>query len=281
MESSLRHATLAATNQRTTATLPEKALAWTSLQRLRHNLEELQASGRPAHAEQHGHRVVHAISSYLLGEREVTFNVDADALRCWVLLLDLGVVPMMYSQQATALLVDIGDTVLARALSILSPDLQDQWHTTPYLCDICGIATATLAVHLSLCLDTFGHDAEDTPAHGDLKALGARLHAALKKLGSLRHGDVLKTSQTMDHLQVAYMSALRPARASRCGPCATACASPISVIPVLLPVLCAYAIMTEGGFQAAFQNMYVVVGLVVVVVLAVLALAVPCLCSVR
>ena len=61
MEVSLRHATLAATNQRTTATIPEKALAWTSLQRLRHNLEELQSSGppagHPAHAEQYGHRV--------------------------------------------------------------------------------------------------------------------------------------------------------------------------------------------------------------------------------
>ena len=105
----LRYAELASRAASSTSTTAEKTLAWSNLQRLRHALEEMMgppeddesseelvvtaanaATSTSEPFEQVGYRLMQCIAPYVLGDREVTLNVDADAVRCYVILLDLG-----------------------------------------------------------------------------------------------------------------------------------------------------------------------------------------------
>ena len=295
----LRLAELASKANAFTATEQNKTLAWSNLQRLRHALEELigppdgdseipismlqqqfkdhqllQTNDaqitRPFN--QIGYRLMQCLAPYLLGDREVTFNVDADAMRCWILLLDMGVVNILYRKDFP-LLQNIGDTVMARALSILSMEMQEQWTTNPYLCDICGLATASLAIQLSLCIDDVAsidnHNQEQpeqqeqneeneqneknetnldsTSNFVKVKKMGNRLHLTLEKLGSLRNDTQSKTAESMDHIQVAYMSVLRP---SKMPSVMNSFGGMMAFLPVLLPVLCGYLLYDHGWREA-------------------------------
>jgi hypothetical protein len=243
MDVPLRYAELASKSSDPTSKDDDILFAWKNLKRLRHSLESMVEEGIPESnistnsRDSELFRLLQCVAPYILGEREVTFNVDSDALRCWILLLDLGIANILCEKDID-LLLNIGSFVMARALSIISENLQQQWLTSPYTCDICGLATATLVVQLSTNISV---------RNAKVKELGTKLHASLKKLGSLRDEKVLQTSETMDHLQVAYMSALQPAS----GPCSSFfkmfAGSPMALIPIVLPIICAYAIMMEGG----------------------------------
>ena len=125
----LRYAELASRAASSTSTAAGKTLAWSNLQRLRHALEEM--IGPPDLGEsssvsctywqlsepfeQVGYRLMQCIAPYVLGDREVTLNVDADAIRCYIILLDLGCAKILYDNDRP-LLQNLGNTVMARAL---------------------------------------------------------------------------------------------------------------------------------------------------------------------
>ena len=290
----LRYAELAASASPASSSATEqgKALAWSNLQRLRHSLEELigppDGDGDALLTTTNfnikvGYRLIQCLAPYLLGDREVTLNVDADAMRCWVLLLDLGAARILCAKDDRRLLLNIGDTVAARALSILSQSMQDQWSTTPYMCDVCGLATAALAVQLSsLCLDEMDIDIKKDSAKKEvnavkIKTLGTRLHATLEKLGTLRskknslsQKDTLKTAETLDHIQAAYMSALHPSKMG-------SSLGGLGLIPFLLPIVSSYALYDQGW--EALESWYVVVGLFFVTILALGAFLAPWMCG--
>ena len=77
--------------------------------------------------------------------------------------------------------------------------------------------------------------------------MGNRLHLTLEKLGSLRNDTQSKTAESMDHIQVAYMSVLRP---SKMPSVMNSFGGMMAFLPVLLPVLCGYLLYDHGWREA-------------------------------
>lgn len=275
--------------------------AWVALQRLRHTLEEgvtaaalrPSASESPLPSAEHDPaqlaRILELLAPYVLGERQLNRDVDADALRCWIMLINLGgagaLIQHVGDVDGVSLLAQMSQVVTTRALA--DPDRADnraRWRVTPYLRDVCALGVAVLAVELvrfqaqDTATATAAGMASSGTALAVARALGAQAHEAMARLAerasggaadNRRNKEGVDALSVLDKVQAAYMSVLAPDKLGAVaagGPAAKL----VSWMPVALPVLCVAVLLSDGtaGAFEAMGNIWVVAALAGVLLLA-------------
>ena len=189
----------------------ERAAAWANLQRLRHLLEDVSSTGEVVPADTL-FRVLELIAPYAHGTRTLNEAVDADAIRVSAMLFGIGGVEALADRQC-ALLESYGAVFSARACA--RPHLAveaKRWKTTTFLCDLCGMTVAVMAVQIVRLRHSKNASLRDR-----IVPVGRMLHETMSKLSD-REKNIAAASKRTDNdaisvlgkVQAAYMRVLRP-----------------------------------------------------------------------
>lgn len=226
-----------------------RATAFANLQRLRHLLED-----GPAHVPVDIIvRALELIAPYTHGTRMMNRDVDADAVRIAIMLFGMGGVEALAEQQC-GLLESYGAVFSARARA--RPHLAAEakhWKTSAFLCDLCGMAVAVMAVEVV----RLQQSSDDAVLRTRVAPLGRTLHETMSTLSNrgmagkngakanLKHDDAISV---LDKVQAAYMRVLRPdAWYSRVGGSGR-------WVSVAMPAMLAAGVWYEGGWDEFRRN---------------------------
>ena len=232
-----------------------RAAAFANLQRLRHLLED-RSEGGPAHPAHVPSdilvRILELIAAYTHGTRMLNRDVDADAVRITIMLFRMGGVEALAERQC-GLLESYGAVFSARARA--RPRLAAEakhWKTSAFLCDLCGMAVAVMAVEVVRL-----QQSSNAVLRTRVAPVGRTLHSTMSALSdrgktgkndaktNLKHTD---TISILDKVQVAYMRVLRPeAWYSRVGGSGR-------WVAVAIPAMLAAGVWYEGGWGEFRRN---------------------------
>ena len=239
----------AAADDDASSSLSERSAAWASLQRLRHLLES--EIGPPGTSHKHRElppdltcRVLELVSPYGHGARTLNHNVDADAIRVVALLFHFGGVGALANNNV-ALLQSYAAIFCARALARPkacedSSTKTKQWRTSDYICDLCSLAVAIMAVQVVRVQKS------DGSLQKLIAPLGKMLHETMAKVSAIKDSVQSKMDvvSIVGKVQATYTRVLHPKQWSK----QTGGSGRWAVFVV--PVLMAAIVWHQGGWSA-------------------------------